>query len=228
MRTWRNVKKKKGGYRKKITDKADIGKTVKRAKSVEDADGITSLTTDFREPGMSEMPFDLVPPGLEELAVELTEEHKKFIAVFLTDFFGAEERSEKEVFKNLRNACARAGMLEKKGDQVKFFHMLADPKLQWVSRKCAQGVISTALIPVMMKVTSQAIDGDKKSQEWVLEMSEMIKSKYQFYLDRRQQISGDVSIDASHNLNVDGMDDKELDAAFAELTDVTEAEEAIS
>lgn len=166
--------------------------------------------------------YDVSVKGLEPLAGELNETGKKILNVILTDFSAENEaEAEKDVFKKLRNACGRAGMLEKKSDQVTFFKTIADPQFMNIVKQVGQGLIGIHIVPIVAKVIQQALEGDKTSQKWALEITGMMPGKYDFYMNRYQMTHNTVNVG---NLNFEGMTDAELKECVFALDDVADAE----
>jgi hypothetical protein len=181
----------------------------------------TELAPTFSK-GATPVEFDASLKGLEPLADKLNETGKKILNVILTDFSAENEcEGEKDVFKKLRNACARAGMLEKKDDQITFFKTLADPQFMHIVKTTGQGLIGLYIIPIAAKVIQQALEGDKTSQKWALEITGILQGKYDFYLNRYSLTHNTIN---AENINFDGKTDAELAECVLALDDVSEAE----
>jgi DNA relaxase NicK len=166
--------------------------------------------------------FDANVKQLEPLANELNETGKKILEVILTDFSPENEaEAERDVFLKLRNACARAGMLEKKSDQITFFKTLADPQFMQIVKTVGQGLIGIHIVPIVSKVIQQALEGDKTSQKWALEITGILQGKYDFYLNRYQMTHNTLNVG---NINFEGKTDAELAELVGSLNDVSEAE----
>jgi len=166
--------------------------------------------------------FDANVKGLEPLANELNDTGKRILEVILTDFSPENEaEAEKDVFKKLRNACARAGMLEKKDEQIQFFKTLADPQFMNIVKTVGQGLIGIHIVPIVAKVIQQAFEGDKTSQKWALEITGILQGKYDFYLNRYSLNHQTVNVG---NINFEGKTDAELAELVYSLDDVSEAE----
>jgi DNA relaxase NicK len=158
--------------------------------------------------------------GLEPLADKLNETQKKILEVIITDFSGENEcEAEKDVFKKLRNACARAGMLEKKADQVTFFKTLADPQFMGIVKAVGQGLIGLHIVPITAKCIQMALEGDKTCMRWAFEMTGMMQDKYSFYKDRWQFTHTDVNIG---EINFDGKTDAELKEIVGQFSEVVD------
>lgn len=178
------------------------------------AEMATSFNKDAPAPA-----FNANLEGLEPLADKLNETQKKILEVIITDFSSENEcEAEKDVFKKLRNACARAGMLDKKADQVTFFKTLADPQFMGVVKAVGQGLIGLHIVPITAKCIQMALEGDKTCMRWAFEMTGMMQDKYSFYKDRWQFTHNDVNIG---EINFDGKTDDELKEIVAqfEVTD---------
>ena len=166
--------------------------------------------------------FDADVKGLEPLANELNETGKRILEVILTDFSPENEaEAEKDVFKKLRNACARAGMLEKKDAQIQFFKTLADPQFMGIVKSVGQGLVGIHIVPIVAKVVQQALEGDKTSQKWALEITGILQGKYDFYLNRYQLNHQTVNVG---NINFEGKTDAELAELVDSFNDGAEAE----
>lgn len=160
--------------------------------------------------------------GLEPLADKLNETGKKILNIIITDFSAENEaEAEKDVFKKLRNACARAGMLDSKNTQIEFFKTLADPQFMQIVKTTGQGLIGLYIIPIAAKVIQQALEGDKTSQKWALEITGILQGKYDFYLNRYSMTHNTIN---AENINFDGKTDAELAECVLALDDVSEAE----
>lgn len=177
----------------------------------------------FAEMAPSAIPatFDANIKGLEPLAEQLNETQKKILEIIITDFSSENEcEAEKDVFKKLRNACARAGMLEKKSDQVIFFKTLADPQFMGVVRSVGQGLIGLHIVPITAKCIQMALEGDKTCMRWAFEMTGMMQDKYGFYKDRWQFTHNEVNVE---NINFKDKTDAELVEIMASFKEVADA-----
>jgi len=171
--------KKESGSKQDTTDRVDLTKAEKIA---------------AKERAMEILPdevgedFDADMKGLEPLADKLNDAQKRILEVIITDIFPeTETECEKDVFKRLRNSCDRAGMLEDQSAQRMFFRTLADPGFQHVVKSVGNGLIGLHVVPIVQKCIELALEGDKTCLKWALEIIGMKQSKYDFYLDRRQQ-----------------------------------------
>jgi len=184
---------------------------------------LRKLAPDFSEDSGRPPALDANVVGLEKLHDKLNETGKKILNVIITDF-AADNPVEKEsdVFKKLRNACKRAGMLGNTSDQIKFFQTLADPRFIGITKAVGQGVIGMYLVPIVAKVVQQALEGDKTSQQWALQITGMLQTKYDFYLNRYELTHNSVHADV---INFEGKSDGELERIVNGLDDATEAEE---
>lgn len=159
--------------------------------------------------------YDVNVKGLEPLAGELNETGKKILNVILTDFSAENEaEAECDVFKKLRNAAGRAGMLENKSDQIVFFKTLADPQFMNIVKQVGQGLIGIHIVPIVAKVIQQALEGDKTSQKWALEITGLMPGKYDFYLQRYSYTHNTVN---TGDINYNGKTDDELLAIVREF-----------
>ena len=186
-------------------------------------DAFTALAPSFKDAPVA---MDANVQGLENLADKLNETGKRILNVILTDFSAENEaEAEKDVFKKLRNACARAGMLEKKGDQITFFKTIADPDFMHIVKTTGQGIVGLYIVPIVAKVIQQALEGDKTSQKWALEITGIMQGKYDFYLNRYNLTHQTVNVG---NINFDGMSDAELEGCLVGLNDAAETQIAVS
>lgn len=171
-----------------------------------------------------EVSLDANIKGLEKLSGELSESGKKILNVILTDFddSSADDTIDEEhiVFKRLIAACARAGMHDTKTKQVQFYKTIADPQFMQVVKTTGCGLVGMYIVPVLSKIIMQAIEGDKTSQNWVLEITGMKPGKYDFYLNRYQLTHNTVNVG---ELNYEGKSDAELRDIIGQMTDVEEA-----
>jgi hypothetical protein len=182
----------------------------------------TELAPSFKKDAIP-VELDATVKGLENLADKLSETGKKILNVVLTDFAPENPiEAEKDVFKRLRNACGRAGMLDSKGDQITFFKTIADPDFMQIVKTTGQGIVGLYIVPVVAKVIQQALEGDKTSQRWVLEITGVIESKYQFYMNRYALTHSTTNVG---NINFEGVPDEELSQIVASFSDAGEAEE---
>lgn len=180
------------------------------------------LTVDFRKPEPDTQEFNANLVGLEKLADKLDETQKKILTVVLTDFSDdPESEGEISVFRKLRGACARAGMLDSRKDQIKFFSTIADPTFSQIVRSVGSGLIGIYIVPIVAKVIQQALEGDKTSQRWALQISGVMPDKYEFYTNRWQLTHNDVTIG---ELNLEGKSDEELKRVLTEISYDAEAE----
>jgi len=185
---------------------------VERAKANE---RFKETAVDFRK---DEASFDLNIKNLEPLAEKLNETQKKILNVILSDWSAENTiEAERDIFLKLRNACGRAGMLENKNDQITFFKTLADPQFMNIVKTVGQGLISIHIVPIVAKVIQQAIEGDKTSQRWALEISGVMPGKFDFYLNRYQLNHQVTNIG---EINFDGKTDAELSEMVGDLAEV--------
>lgn len=175
-------------------------------------------------PAPDDIVLDANIKGLEPLAEQLTETGKKILNVILKDF--AVDAStdgvaaEKDIFKALRAACARAGMLgteSNRHDQTDFFKTLADPQFMNIVKTTGQGLIGINIVPIVAKVIQQAMEGDKTSQRWALEITGILQGKYDFYLQRYNLTHNTIN---AGEINFDGKSDKELEAIMRDFVEV--------
>jgi hypothetical protein len=167
--------------------------------------------------------LDLTPKGLEKVAEQLTETQKKILNIVLTDFSPENEvEAERDVFLKLRNACKRAGMLERKQDQVTFFQTLADPKFAETVKMVGCGLIGVNVLDIVSTVYRKGVvEGDKTCLKWLMEILGLLPSKYDFYLQRYQ--IGHLQI-GNQSVNFEGVPDEELKKFVHDLDDVSDAE----
>jgi hypothetical protein len=181
----------------------------------------TELAPTFSK-GASPVELDASLPGLEPLAQKLDETGKKILNIILTDFSAENEvEAEKDIFKKLRNACARAGMLDKKYDQITFFKTLADPQFMNIVKTTGQGIVGMYIVPVVSKMIAMALEGDKTAIKWVLEITGLMQSKYDFYLNRYSLTHNTIN---AENINFEGKTDAELATIISDFDDECEAE----
>lgn len=170
----------------------------------------------------SPVELDASLKGLEPLAEKLNETGKTILNVVISDFSAEPTvEAEKDVFKKLKNACARAGMAGT-GDEVAFFKTLGDPQFNQIVHTVGRGVIGMYIVPVAAKIINQALEGDKTSQKWVLEICGLIDSKYDFYLNRYNLTHNSIN---AQNVNIEGKTDEELKELISSLDDVENAVE---
>jgi len=181
-----------------------------------------ALAPDFSK---DEPQLDANIQGLEKLGEKITETQKKILNIILTDFSPENStEAEKDIFKKLRAACARAGMLGKSGE-VDFFRTLADPGFNNIVKTVGQGIIGMYIVPVAAKVVQQALEGDKTSQKWVLEIAGLLQTKYDFYLQRYQMKHQTINVG---EINFSDKSDEELEELVSNLEYVPEAEVVVS
>lgn len=194
---------------------------LKDAERAEANERFTELAPTFSK-GATPVELDASLKGLEPLADKLNETGKKILNVILTDFSPENEaEAEKDVFKKLRSACARAGMLDTKSHQVEFFKTLADPQFMNIVKTTGQGLIGLYIIPIAAKVIQQALEGDKTSQKWALEITGILQGKYDFYLQRFSLTHNTLN---AGTINFDGKTDAELTECVLALDDECKTE----
>lgn len=194
-----------------------------KASKEKDNERFTELTSNFSK-AATPVEFDASLPALEPLSKQLDETRKKILEIILTDFsVGGDIEAERDVFQKLRNACARAGMLGNRADQIEFFKTIADPKFNNVVKAVGQGLIGMHIVPVVAKMINMALEGDKQCIKWVLEVCGMMPGKYDFYLNRYQYTHNTVN---AGNINFEGKTDKELDDLIREFDGAQVAEVA--
>ena len=157
--------------------------------------------------------------GLEKLAEKLTETQKKILNVIISDFSdepGVE--AEKDVFKKLRSACARAGMLGTVSNQVDFFRVLSDPKFNSIVKTVGTGLVGMYIVPIMATQVRLALEGSQTAIDRLLEISGLKQSKYDFYLQRVALSKTDINVGG--DLNFEGKTDAELKELAASFRDV--------
>jgi len=165
--------------------------------------------------------------GLEQLEGQLNETQKKVLQIIVTDFSPENEaEAEKDVFKKLRNACARAGLRDKKSDEIDFFRVLGDPKFGHIVKTTGQGIIGLYIVPLAAKLINMALEGDKTCMKWALEIAGLLQSKYDFYLQRVALTKANINVGG--DLNFEGKSDKELEELINSIEHVPEAEVTFS
>jgi hypothetical protein len=165
--------------------------------------------------------------GLENLADHMTPEQLKVLNVILTDFSEEPEAEmEKSVFKRLRGACKRAGMLEDPHTQREFFQILADPKFMKIVKATGKGLVGMFIVPLLEAQIKLAVEGNQTALDRLFEMVELKQSKYDFYLQRVAMNKTDINVGG--DLNFEGKTDAELKELAASFRDVGDAEATVS
>jgi len=171
--------------------------------------------------------FDANVAGLEKLAEELTETQKKIFNVIVSDFSDEPEaEAEMNIFKRLRAACRRAGMLEDGHKQVDFFRVLQDEKFQHIVKTVGAGMVGMYVVPLMAKQIELALGGSQTALDRLFEIMGLKQSKYDFYLQRVALNKTDINVGG--DLNFEGKTDAELKKLVTSLRDDKRAEATIS
>ena len=207
--------------KQKSKKKSTLGLTSKERKEANERMG--ELAVDFRKPDLDTSCLATEPELLVDFKEEVSEWQKKVASVMLTDCAPENEcEAEKDIFKKLREGCARAGMRDKGSTETGFFNIISDKRFSEAVKQIGQGVVGLRILPVVDKLLELAMAGDKTCIKWALEISGIMPSKYDFYLARRQTIN--VTAGDQYTVNFEGMEDAELERIADGLDDVTEAE----
>lgn len=191
----------------------------------ESAEKNADMMVNFATGDPAVVKFDQNVIGLEKLSEKLNETQKKILGVILTDFADdPESEPELRVWQKLRASCQRAGMAGSIGDQIKFYSTVADPQFIQVVRAVGSGLIGVYIVPVVARVVKQALEGDKTSQRWILQISGVMPDKYEFYMNRYQLTHKEVNIG---ELNLEGKSDDELKRMLLEV-EYADAQEIVS
>lgn len=183
------------------------------------------LMPDFSEKLPTDEEFDANVRGLENLGSMLDNWQKIALGGLLTDFTAENEyEAEKDIFKKLRNVALRCGMLGNKTLEAKFFNTIGDPKFIAISKAAGLGVIGLWLIPIAAKLVQMAMAGDKTAIKWVLEITGLKQSKFDFYMNRYQATHSNV--ERQYNINLGDHTDAELEKLLAGIEHDSEAEVA--
>lgn len=185
---------------------------------------MAELAPDFSEGGALVDDLAANMGDLESAQAVINEQLAKVATVILTDFSPQNElQAEKDIFKALRNACKRAGMLDKGNSERDFFKIIYDPKFQLAVRQLGTALVGMHILPILAVVLDEAIvKRDKTCLGWALEMMGLKRDKYQFALDRRQIVN--INAGNEYNVNFEDKSDEELKRIADGLDNVTEAE----
>lgn len=161
---------------------------------------------------------------LESAQAFINEQLVKVSATLLTDISPQNElEAEKDMFKAIRNACKRAGMLDGGTQERDFFKIIYDPKLQQAVRQIGKALVGLNILPLMAVAFDEAFN--KRNVQvlgWLFEIAELKRDKYQFALDRRQVVN--INAGNEYNVSFEDKSDEELERLANGLHDVTEAE----
>ena len=216
-----NLDKKKQNLKKKST----LGLTSKERKEANERMG--ELAVDFRKPDLDTSCLATEPELLVDFKEEVSEWQKKVASVMLTDCAPENEcEAEKDIFKKLREGCARAGMRDKGSTETGFFNIISDKRFSEAVKQIGQGVVGLRILPVVDKLLELAMAGDKTCIKWALEISGIMPSKYDFYLARRQVIN--VNAGNQYQVSFEDKSDEELERIADDLDYDAEAEAFIS
>lgn len=164
--------------------------------------------------------------GLEHIADHVADEHLKVLNIIMTDFSDEPEAErEMSVFKRLRGACQRAGMLENKSKQREFFQILADPKFNKLVKATGRGLVGMYIGPLLETQIRLAMEGSQTALDRLFEIVGIKQSKYDFYLNRVALNKTDINVGG--DLNFEGKTDAELKELAASFRDVSEAEATV-
>lgn len=175
----------------------------------------------------AEKPAEDLPVKPETPPEILTDTQKKFIEVLFSDFHDEPEKeTERSVFKRLRGACERAGMLEDRSKQSDFFRVLADPKLNEIVKAVGKGLVGAHIGPLIETQINLAMEGNQTALDRLFELVGLKQSKYDFYLQRVALSKTDINVGG--DLNFEGKTDAELKELVTSFRDVPEAEATVS
>jgi hypothetical protein len=168
-----------------------------------------------------------LPEKPDNLADQLNDTQKKFLEVLFSDFGEEPEKeTERSVFKRLRGACQRAGLLDGKNRERDFFRVLADPKLNEMVKAIGKGLVGAHIGPLIETQIKLALEGNQTALDRLFELVGLKQSKYDFYLQRVAMNKTDINVGG--DLNFEGKTDAELKELVASFRDVSEAEATVS
>lgn len=150
---------------------------------------------------------------------------QRIAAIMVTDFYDEPTGgSESDIFKRLKGACARAGMLDGGEKERHFFKIIADKRFAGAVQQLGQGLIGLNVFPLVSKLIEMALAGNEKCLFKALEIAHVAPTKFDFYLQRTINRNAPGTVN-NYNLNVENKSDRELEGFANDFNDVAEAEE---
>ena len=167
--------------------------------------------------------------ALKAASQEVDVWQQRIAAVMLTDFYDEPNDSPiGDVFKRLRAACARAGMLDHGEKEAHFFNVIKDRRFTAAVKQLGQGLIGIKAIPLVNKLIDMAMDGNEKALFKALEIAGIIPTKFDIYLNRTTNNNTNREIVQNNTINLGDQSDRELEQFADDFNDVSEAKEVFS
>ena len=184
---------------------------------------------DFKDKNTASKFDNEAKTALEDAKKEVDVWQQRIAAVMLTDFHDEPQDSPiGDVFKRLRAACARAGMLDHGEKEAHFFNIIKDKRFTAAVKQLGQGLIGIKAIPLVNKLIDMAMAGNEKALFKALEIAGIIPTKYDIYLNRTTNNNTNGGIVQNNTLSLGDKSDRELERFADGFNDVSEAKEVFS